>query len=373
MKIIILLLSICLNLFLFADENPPHECTSWMIFSDSTESNANILHKNRDNSECLVALIKSKENSPRKWIGSATATVSAPTMGINSSGLAVAVNSGEIHTDKIKKSKGNAKNTIQILQYILENCDTAQEAVIALEKIIKADKYYHHHSGSIFLFLDTKEGYICENTEHFIVYRKYNSSYAYRANRWLFPEIAKYANSTPKKVIGSSVRELTVRQALNSALRHHGKISIYDIINLARNNQSPHELHPNALVCNKHTLSTMTMEIDKEFPDVLSTAYTTIGHPRHTIVIPFPICIETIPEIIKNGSWSQKSFNRLKKSGNNSPIPQEWTDFEKTALEKYKNAKNQARTLLKENKKEAAIKLLNDTTAEIFKSAKELL
>ena len=27
---------------------PGHECTSWMIFSDLTGNNTNILHKNRD-------------------------------------------------------------------------------------------------------------------------------------------------------------------------------------------------------------------------------------------------------------------------------------------------------------------------------------
>ena len=339
MRKIVFLLSICVSLFLYANENPPHECTSWMVFSDSTESGANILHKNRDNSARMIAIVKSEKESPRKWIGLGNVNTKSPTMGINSSGLAAAVNSGEKSIDNTKKQKGNSMGTTRILQHILETCDTAKEAVIALEKIIKANSYYHKSNGSIFLFLDTNEGYICENTENFITYEKYDCNYAYRANRWLFPEIAKFANSTPKKVIGSAVRELTVRQAFNSALRKQGKISIYDIIALARCNKSPHKLHPNALICNNYTLSTLTMEIDKEFPDVLSTAYTMVGHPRHTVAIPLPICIEDIPQTMVDGSWSKKSFDRLKKLGNHAQIPSEWLEFEKSVIEKYKNAK----------------------------------
>ena len=41
-----------------AAEGPDHECTSWMIFSDLTGNNTNILHKNRDATARSIAVIE---------------------------------------------------------------------------------------------------------------------------------------------------------------------------------------------------------------------------------------------------------------------------------------------------------------------------
>ena len=52
-----------------AEEGPSHECTSWMIFSDLTKNNTNILHKSRDSSSKNVTVLSSPAGAARKWIG----------------------------------------------------------------------------------------------------------------------------------------------------------------------------------------------------------------------------------------------------------------------------------------------------------------
>ena len=76
-----------------AQEDPElqHECTSWMVFSDLTKNNTNILHKNRDSLSRNVAVILSPADSPRKWIALGKQYTNT---GLNASGLAGAMNSG---------------------------------------------------------------------------------------------------------------------------------------------------------------------------------------------------------------------------------------------------------------------------------------
>ena len=121
------------------------------------------------------------------------------------------------------------------------------------------------------------------------------------------------------------------------------------------------------------TNSTATFEIDKQYPGVLSTAYLTVGPPRHTVYIPIPICVSRIPSAMKSLKWSSAAFKRLDKLQLDAPIPEEWTKFEKKSMKQYAAAKVEARKLLEQNKHDEAVKLLNSTAADIWKRASVLL
>ncbi len=102
-------------------------CTSWMVFSDLTKNGTNILHKNRDSANRKIVVTLSPEGSPRKWIALGSGDTNSA---INSSGLAVCMNSGEKCIDPPKKVKGR-KSTARIQRVLLESCDTAAQAVEA--------------------------------------------------------------------------------------------------------------------------------------------------------------------------------------------------------------------------------------------------
>ena len=350
------------------DPELEHECTSWMVFKDLTRNNTNILHKNRDSKVTNIAVLLSPENSKRKWIALGSGNCN---MGMNSSGLAGVMNSGEICSKPtVDESK---KHTPAMMKVILDSCDTAAEAVVALKKLIDAGDYYHGDRGSIFFLMDTKEGYICEfTTDHFTV-QPYDSGYAVRANIWQNPGMQFYSRNTIKRHLDSSARAHVAFSGLNQMMEKDGKITLSGIFDLSRHYAMPEESHEKRSVCFKNTCSTSSLEIDRQYPDVLSTGYFTLGHPRNTIYIPVPVCAEKILPSMGDYSWSNVAIKRLKELGYGAPIPEEWANFESSSMAEYAKAKEEARKMLDAGKRAEAIKLLNETAYKIWCGAEKLM
>lgn len=370
-----------ISIILIAAFAPAFACTSWMVFNDFTKNNTHILHKNRDSKERRIATYMSPAGAKRKWV--AIGTIGLTNSGVNSSGLAGVMNSGEKTPDA--PNPKDKKSTPALLMTILDSCDTAAQAVKKLEELVKAGDYYHNNSGSTFLFLDTKEGYICEFTTKFMSVQRYDSAYAFRANIWQNPGMPARARGTFKSYLHSSARAYVALSGLNQALDKGGKIAVQDVVDLSRNCKLPDELpYPNRSVCGASTNSASTIEIDLRYPDVLSTIYAAIGHPRNTVFLPLPICAEKFLPSMTDYSWSLASFKRAdnmfswdmlwnKQAGYEAPIPGEWLKFEADSMAKYAAAKAEARKLLDSGKRAEAVKLLNDTAYSIWSEAEKLL
>ena len=353
-------------------ENDPelqHECTSWMVLSDLTKNNTNILHKNRDSAAKQIGVYLSEKDSPRKWI--ALGTNGGVNMGMNASGLAGVMNSGKPcinhSTDDTKKG------TPSILRVILEDCDTAAQAVDKLKALLAAGDYWHKQSGSIFFFLGCKEGYVCEITAKDCTVQHVKSGFAVRANIWMNPGMQQFSRNTVKRYLNSAARMYVAYSGLNSILDAKGKIELPDIFELSRTWKMPKGSSESICICSKLTNSTASLEIDRENPDVLSTAYVTIGQPRHTVYVPVPVCTEKVLPVMQDGTWSDATWKRLKEQKLSAPIPEEWKKFETDFMVVYKKAQADARGLLKKGDRNAAIKLMNDTATAIWKDAAALM
>ena len=369
MKTFIYLFIVCNALFIAASPSSLHGCTTWMVFSDLTGNNTNVLHKNRDSKIRNIAIFLSPANSPRKWIASGNNYYTA--MGMNSSGLAAAVNSGEKCVDP-PKVKGR-KDTTEIVRAILENCDTAAQAVKKLKEFIKAGDYSHGEKGSTFSFLDLNEGFVCETTAKFCSVQRYSKGYTVRANIWQNPDMYQLSRNTLAGHIDSSIRAYIALSGINQMIDKNGKFTVSDNFELSRHCQLPETLQQKRSVCYKNTNSTASMEIDRQYPDVLSSMYVTIGHPRHTIYVPVPVCAEKLHSALNDLKWSSASFKRLTELDYNAAIPAEWTKFEKDSFAEYSAAKNEARKLLNANKRAEAVKLMNSTSAKIQADAAKLM
>ena len=346
-----------------------HECTSWIVFSDLTKNNTNILHKNRDSKNRQIAVYLSPADSPRKWVGQGNP--GSPTnMAINTSGLAGVMNSGEKcinhSTDSTKKG------TPAIMRVIMESCDTAAQAVAKLKEIMQAGDYWHQKSGSIFFFCDLNECYVCEMTAKDISVQRYDKGYTVRANIWLNPDMQRFARNNIKAYLNSAGRMFTVISRFNKALDTTGKLTVQDSIATARNHKMPPESPDKRSVCSNSTNSSATFEIDKQYPDVLSTAYFTIGHPLHTVYVPIPICVEKVHPAMSSIAWAAGTWKRFDKIGLQD-IPADWVKFEKDFMAKYIAAKAEARKLLNSGKRAEAVKLINDTAETIWKDAVKLM
>ena len=346
-----------------------HACTSWMVFSDMTKNNTNILHKNRDSKIRNISVILSPADSPRKWVALGNDIYTA--MGINSSGLAGAVNSGERCIDP-PKVKGK-KDTTEMLRAALENCDTAVQAVDKIKELMAAGDYSHGDKGSIFTFVDRNEGYVCEITAKFASVQRYDKGYTVRANIWQNPNMYQMSRNTLKGHLDSSIRAFVVISELNKVLDSKGKITSSDNFAVSRQCLLPDDIAMKRSVCYTNTNSAADLEVDRRYPDILSTMYAAVGHPRHTIYLPIPVCTQQILPDMQNINWSKASYTRLKELKYNAPIPSEWSKFEADSTAEYKKAQAEARKLLDAGKRTDAVKLLNSTAEKIWKNAEKLL
>ena len=358
-----------ISLILGAAFAPAFACTSWMVFNDFTKNNTHILHKNRDSKERRIATYMSPAGAKRKWV--AIGTIGLTNSGVNSSGLAGVMNSGEKTPDA--PNPKDKKSTPALLLEILNSCDTAAQAVKKLDELVKSGDYYHSDSGSTFLFVDTKEGYICEFTTKFMSVQRYDNAYAFRANIWQNPGMAARARGTYKSYLHSSARAYIALSGLNEMMDKDGKITVAGISEISRICKLPSGDYPNRSVCGKTTNSGSTIEVDIPYPDVLSTIYAAIGHPRNTVYVPIPVCAEKLLPSMGSYAWSRASFKRGDKSGFEAAVPAEWLKFEADAMAVYTAARAKARKLLDNGKRAEAIKLLNDAAYTIWEKAETLL
>ena len=352
------------------DEGPKHECTSWMVFHNLTKNNTNILHKNRDAKPRDIVAFLSPADSPRKWI--ALGSVNSVNMGMNASGLAGVMNSGEIC---INPAVDNTKKTTpQLMRAVLESCDTAAQAVEKLKALVDSGDYWHkNNKGSIFFFLDPNEGFICEFTLKNCTVQRVNSDYIVRANIWQNPGMQMNSRNNIKSYLNSSARAYIAFSGLNAALDRHGKITLPDIFDLSRHWKMPEESPEKRSVCFKLTNSSSSLEIDRQYPGVLSCGYFTVGHPRHTIYVPIPVCAEKLHPALSDLTWSKAAWARFDSLGLSEPFPVKWQEFESSSFERFTRAKEEARKLLDSGKRDEAVKLLNMTAYAIWEEAAAIL
>lgn len=333
-----------------------HECTSWMVFSDLTVNDANILHKNRDSEVRSIGVLTNRASGSRKWIGLGIISEQLAAMGMNERGLAAVVNSGEPCIDNNPK---NEWTTPKILMHLLDNYDRAADAVSCLRDMLKDGKYSHGDRGSIFLFMDIHEGYIVECSAHFCSPARFDHGYCYRANIWHNPDMSRYSVNTPAGHLSSCIREMQVYSMFNRALSvHDGTITCPDLWELSRNTSMPNSENKTG-VCNARTNSTSTLEIDREYPDTLSTMFATLGPPRHTAYLPIPICVTDMPDAMRTlPVRSDAAFARFEKQGLDSPT-EPWVGLERTMLLAYRQAQAEARAKMRQGRRDDAVVILN--------------
>ena len=354
-----------------------HECTSWFVFADLTGNGTNLLHKNRDAKPRDLMPLASRADSPRKWIGLGNRAPDDPgdisvCMGMNSSGLAAVVNSGEVTVEPPLGPEGKM-GTPKIIETCLAECDTASQAVEKLRGILRARRYYHGRKGSIFLFMDTREAYIAEVTAKRCSAVRFDHGYAVRANIWHNPDMAGVSDDTIGHWLNSRNREYMVIRSLNNTLRAQKRIAVKDMLAISRTSAVPEGSRAPGTVCSKSTNSASTLEIDREYPDVLSTGFFLIGPPRHTLCVPIPVCTEAYSPAMTGMHWSEAAWRSFDAKGFDAEIPPEWQKFEADSLRSYRAAQAKARKLLASGRRDDAVKLLNGAAISIWDAAEKLL
>ncbi|NLF92820.1 MAG: hypothetical protein GX564_02935, partial [Oligosphaeraceae bacterium] len=239
------------------------------------------------------------------------------------------------------------------------------------EEIIRQRKYTHGKNGSIFFFLDTTGGCLSECTAHNVVTVPVAvRGMLIRANIWHNPGMARYSTNTIKRTLDSASREFQAAAGLNEALAKRGFIALEDVWRTARMRGNLESMGSVRGLCSATTNSASTLELDQEFPDVLSTAYVTLGPPGHTVFLPVPVCVQDIPEDIMDGSWSRAAIARLEDQGLEFDSAL-WLKPEAELQAVYQKALQDAREALRQGQREGAVARLQQAFAECCRRARQ--
>ncbi len=334
-----------------------HECTSWIIKPDLTGGKTMILHKNRDSKSRTVCLRHESAADKYQWIAVGDYNNGA-NMGLNSKGVAVAMNSGD-PCDGISTNKKGAF-TPMLGQMMLANCASAAEALKLLEKNIREKNYMHGQKGSIWFIADAKEAYIVEHDAVRFAAYPIVSGFAIRANTWHYPEMMIYSQRPTDQIINHYRREIAVRQCLFEAgKRYKEPVTVEKIAEASRIDQFPEDpkCYP---LCGYNTNSAATITIDLEYPELLSTVYGAFGPPRYTAYLPVPILLDRtkVPEELAKVIFSKAVVARW--TAKKELLPQDkLVEFELDLNKHHAAAVEEARKKLKNGgKREDVQKIL---------------
>ena len=342
-----------------------HECTSWAALPDLAAENQLLLHKSRDTSIRKSVIVHRPAKERYGYIGLHDIGWADVTMGINSVGVAITMNSGDL-SDGVSDC---GMDTTLLGRIILEQCKTADEAAAMLKDMFENDAYKHGICGSIFMIADKDCVYIVENDGKRYHSKKYTKGFAIRANAWSFPEMLPFSQKKFRYVLDSRRREFAVTEAVfERGKKYDRPVTAEQMIKAARVTKVEDDIDPKANgPCAARTVSAATFSIDREFPADLTVIYAAVGNPEYTFFIPIPLTVNEVPAALLNQKFSEEVYrNFAKKQKNVSDAKRD--EIEKRMYEIQRIAREKARKILRNSFSEScrleARKIMNDAFAE---------
>ena len=353
---------------------PEHECTSWAAMPDITDTKCVMIHKNRDSSISRLAVYRHQTPGKNAYIGCGAYGSLFPASGVNEKGVAIIMNAGDT-TDDVHQY---GLSTPQMLRIALECCDNAKDAVALLKKMALAGAYSRPDCGSLWYVADPNTAFVMEMALHRVEYQEIKSGFSIRANEWHFPPMRAISKDGPGMMAYSLRREIAVQKLLMlEAYRKNGVLTQKDVAIASRFRPdtadakklfTEKEMQHVIRLCGDRTISGSTFVLDKEFPEVLTTAWIACGHIWHSIYIPYPITLTDFPKPIANGTYADAVFQRFWKYKYKTSLDDTFK-IEEEIRQAYNAAVDKARELLRQNRKDEAVKLLNDTFAQNWEKA----
>jgi hypothetical protein len=334
-------------------------CTSWVLHPSVTKSHRMIVQKCRDSaSKVLDADMRTSESGIR-WMRIGAGGGAAFSM--NACGVVATSNNGDPLT---KPEHPRPKIGGWVLGRVGANSSTAREGLKFIEEL-------QRNPAGIFFVADPKQAFLMESGADYAECQEITGGICVVANEMHLPGIDGRARSKLERIIRQRAREANTRAALREAAKRDGGYTREGCFATSRlpmgegvKKQFPFRVQSQTAVC---------FELDGEFPDTLSTAYIALGPQRYTVYIPSPMALEQFPEKIRNGEWAAMALKFRKTAGEKTKLVDRIPELEKQLLAEYDKVREEARTLLKSGKRDAAVKLLNDCYARQYARAEELL
>ena len=349
-------------------------CTSWMIHPSASASGRMIVHKCRDNR--VGPLDADIVHSPHgvKWMR--LGACNEPLFAVSERGIATVMNDGDPMTlkhpgqrdkDKLKEER-MWTSCGTLARQVMDQCTDAEQAA-------KLGVYYSRtwikgaHGNSIFV-ADAKRAFMLDVGPGYGEARELTSGFCIITNCMHFPGIETYSTRTPGALRSDRAREANVRASLK---KHSvgGKYTVRGVIATARSRCGAK--YAEKFPCRKNSISAVCFEIDPEFPAQLTTAYVGLGPQQHTIFLPTPMALTQFPDFIRKGGWSDMAYKLREREGYDHRYLPRFIELEDQLRAEYDKVREEARGLLKENRKAEAEKLLNNCYQRQYETALKLL
>ena len=347
-------------------------CTSWVIHRSLSSSGMTLLQKSRDSYAGKLSA-DFRNSGGVRWLRVGTKAPYA-TSAVSEKGIAVINNDGDHVT---LRHPGNEHQKIEngfMLRQIVTVCNSAWEGAMLL-------KEYGRNSlrigrGGTFLVADTKRAFLVDIAPGYAEVKELTGGLVVISNTWHLPGGEEFSTKAPNGVFADRAREANTRMALKKE-QVGGKYTPRGTVNVSRMvcgttpaTRYPYRYTPGKAVS---SLGGSCFELDSEFPAQLTTTYLTMGPQRHTICLPVPMALRQLPEKITSGKWAADVLAFRDKVGNDYPGLAEIQKLEDRFFPEYEETREAARKLLREGKKDEAVKLLNDCFERQYKAADEFM
>lgn len=345
-----------------------HADTDWIIMPRASESGRMMLHVLRDNPKPVSTDLRLDKSGRIKSLRIGNNKSNFTYAGINYCGVATLAIGGDPQRDKAPKPDKRNYTGSNAINLILRNCKTAEQGVGMLRDGFNKSLIA---GGMIFFIVDANRAFVVECSPRHFASFELTSSICVYTNCWRLPNMDDASRRSPRSRGWQSQREWAVRTMLQDARKTGNTISAAETFAASR--VGPAEMNVPALekardkakVFNTPAMKTSAdgalLEIDREFPGVLSCIYVAFGPQRHTAYLPVPVgAAEKLPEEITPNPWKTAALARNKAAKPEDPIDTRIVTFEQEQLKRFNRAREEARALLRDKKTADAKKLLQE-------------
>jgi hypothetical protein len=365
---------------LFACVFSAEACTSWVIRPEVTESGMMIIQKILDERyrERLDADIRVAPNGWR-WLRVGSFGNGA-SMTMNEKGVAVTTNCGDLNGE-VRSFRGprHAMGSGELQRLVAKNCATAAEGVEMLKNIARnrVFVYSSKNYGTILLVADPRRAFLVEIGDGYAEVCEVTGGMHVVANGWRLP-----GGETVSLLDFPSVRSQRTREACAVKSLQENRVDdkytvrgCFDTSRKIRRRQFDERFPfvPGNRKATNMSLETTCFELDPEFPACLSCAYVSLGPQRHTVYLPVPMAVRQLPDKMRDGRWGRMAYDHQEAFGPEHADLPKILELENRLLAEFKAARDQARQLLKDGKREDAVELLNECFDRQYAEADKLM
>ena len=356
-------------------------CTSWVIRPELTESGMMIVQKILDNPyrNRLDADIRVAANGWR-WIRVGS-FVSGASMAMNEKGVAISTNGGDRNGEvRCHGGERHAMGCYELV-WLVKTCATAEEAVNAIKNIARKRLFIFGDGkgryGTILLVADARRAFMVEIGDGYAESTEITRGMHVVANSWMLPGGEEFSEFDLPWLRGDRARQACAIKALQEG-KVNGKYTVrgcFDTSRMIRGKKfdQRYPFVPGSRKPKNMSLETTCFEIDAEFTAYLSCAYISLGPQRHTVYLPVSMAVRQLPDKMRDGRWAEMAYSHQEAFGPNHGDMEKISALEDKLLAEFKAARAEARKLLREGKKDEAVKLLNDCFDRQYAEADKLM